>query len=58
MAKGIFKHEGAMPYTRLVSLVMENMDVKERTAKKYVSIMKERGIITQFGDSNYNMGKL
>ena len=58
VAKGIFKHEGAMPYTRLVSLVMENMDVKERTAKKYVSIMKERGIITQFGDSNYNMGKL
>ena len=55
---GRLKHEVAMPYTRLVSLVMENMDVKERTAKKYVSIMKERGIITQFGDSNYNMGKL
>lgn len=58
VAKSIFKHEGAMPYARLVTLVMDNMDVKERTAKKYVSIMKERGIITQGSNSNYNIGKL
>lgn len=58
VAKGIFKNEGAMPYTRLVNLVMDNMDVKERTAKKYVSIMKERGIVTQVDNSNYNIGKL
>lgn len=37
---------------------MDNMDVKERTAKKYVSIMKERGIVTQVDNSNYNIGKL
>lgn len=58
VAKGIFKNEGALPYTRLVNLVMDNMDVKERTAKKYVSIMKERGIVTQVDNSNYNIGKL
>lgn len=58
VAKGIFKNEGALPYTRLVNLVMNNMDVKERTAKKYVSIMKERGIVTQVDNSNYNIGKL
>ena len=58
MAKSIFKQEGPMPYARLVTLVMDNMDVKERTAKKYVSIMKERGIVTQGGNSNYNIGKL
>ena len=58
VAKGIFQQEGAMSYARLVTLVMDSMDVKERTAKKYVSIMKERGIITQGGNSNYNIGKL
>lgn len=58
VAKSIFKQEGPMSYARLVTLVMDNMDVKERTAKKYVSIMKERGIVTQGGNSNYNIGKL
>lgn len=58
VAKGIFKQEGPMSYARLVNMVMDNMDVKERTAKKYVSIMKERGIVTQGGNSNYNIGKL
>jgi len=58
VAKSIFKLEGPMSYARLVNKVMDNMDVKERTAKKYVSIMKERGIVTQGGNSNYNIGKL
>ena len=58
VAKSIFKLEGPMSYARLVTLVMDNMEVKERTAKKYVSIMKERGIVTQGGNSNYNIGKL
>lgn len=45
-------------YSELVDAVMEEMDVKDRTAKKYIAYMREQDILSQANSGNYIKGKL
>jgi hypothetical protein len=44
-ATEIFRDKVIIPNQQLVQSVMEQMDVKERTARAYIKFMRENGII-------------
>ncbi|MDN4754809.1 bifunctional DNA primase/helicase [Porphyromonadaceae bacterium W3.11] len=58
VAKEILKEQEQVPYSDLVVAVMEEMDVKDRTAKKYIAYMREQNILSQDSTGNYIRGKL
>lgn len=58
LAKEIMFEREVIPYSELVTAVMEEMDVKERTAKKYIAYMREQNILSQDRTGNYIRGKL
>lgn len=53
LARSIFHSHDKLAYSEFVTLVMAEMDIKERTAKKYIAHMKELGIVTQDVFNNY-----
>lgn len=58
LAKEIMAEREMIPYSELVVAVMEEMDVKDRTAKKYIAYMREQNILSQDSTGNYIRGKL
>ena len=58
VAKEILKEQKSIAYSDLVVSVMEEMDVKDRTAKKYIAYMREQNILSQDSMGNYIKGKL
>lgn len=58
VAKEILKEQKSIAYSDLVVSVMEEMDVKDRTAKKYIAYMREQNILSQDSMGNYVKGKL
>lgn len=58
VAKEILKEQKPIAYSDLVVSVMEEMDVKDRTAKKYIAYMREQNILSQDSMGNYVKGKL
>ncbi|GAB1252465.1 hypothetical protein Tsumi_15710 [Porphyromonas miyakawae] len=58
VAKEILKEQKPIAYSDLVVSVMEEMDVKDRTAKKYIAYMREQNILSQDSMGNYIKGKL
>ena len=58
VAKEILKEQKTIAYSDLVVSVMEEMDVKNRTAKKYIAYMRDQNILSQDSMGNYIKGKL
>jgi len=52
--RGSFK----LTYQELCETLMREMEIKDRTAKKYIAYMKEQRILTQDASGNYQKGEL
>lgn len=57
VAKDIFRFRDTISYNELADLLMEMLEVKERTSKNYIQYMKAHDIIGQDGYNNYVIGK-
>lgn len=51
--RDIFRNRKKLSYTNLVTELMQTMDIKERTAKSYISYMKTNGMLNQDNSNNY-----
>lgn len=54
----VFKLHDRLTYQELCDILMREMDIKDRTAKKYISYMKEQRILSQDALGNYKKGEL
>lgn len=54
----VFKLHDRLTYQELCDILMREMDIKDRTAKKYISYMKEQRILSQDASGNYKKGEL
>lgn len=53
-----FRSRSKLSYQELCEVLMHEMEIKDRTAKKYIAYMKEQRILTQGSDGNYQKGDL
>ncbi len=53
----VFKYTPKLAYQDLCDALMREMEIKDRTAKKYIAYMKEQGILTQDASGNYQKGE-
>lgn len=53
-----FRSSLKLSYQELCEVLMREMEIKERTAKKYIAYMKEQHILTQDANGNYQKGEL
>ena len=56
--KGAFRNTIKLTYQELCEVLMHEMEIKDRTAKKYIAYMKEQRILTQDVNGNYQKGEL
>ena len=54
----IFQSNRRLSYQELCDVLMREMGVKERTAKKYIAYMREQRILSQDTAGNYQKGEL
>lgn len=54
----IFKDRLRLPYHALCDMLMRELSVKDRTAKKYIAYMREQRILSQDNNGNYQKGEL
>lgn len=54
----IFLNVDKLPYSEMTQALMRELDVKDRTAKKYIAYMKDQGILSQDTSGNYKKGRL
>ena len=52
-----FRSATCLSYQQLCVILMRELDIKDRTAKKYIAYMKEQGILTQDSQGNYQQRK-
>ena len=53
-----FRNSLKPTYQELCEVLMQAMEIKDRTAKKYIAYMKEQRILTQDANGNYQKGEL
>lgn len=53
-----FRNSFKLTYQELCDVLMREMEIKDRTAKKYIAYMKEQRILTQDINGNYQKGEL
>ena len=53
-----FQSNRRLSYQELCDILMREMGVKERTAKKYIAYMREQRILSQDTAGNYQKGEL
>jgi len=53
-----FRSSLKLSYQELCEVLMREMEIKDRTAKKYIAYMKEQRILTQDVNGNYQKGEL
>ena len=53
-----FRSSFKLSYQELCEVLMREMEIKDRTAKKYIAYMKEQCILTQDVNGNYQKGEL
>ena len=53
-----FRSSLKLSYQELCEVLMREMEIKERTAKKYIAYMKEQRILVQDTNGNYQKGEL
>ena len=51
-----FRNSLKLTYQELCEVLMQAMEIKDRTAKKYIAYMKEQRILTQDANGNYQKG--
>lgn len=55
--KEAFKLNIRLSYQDLCEVLMREMEIKDRTAKKYIAYMREQGVLTQDANGNYQKGE-
>lgn len=55
--KEAFRNTIKLSYQELCEILMREMEIKERTAKKYIAYMKEQCILVQDTSGNYQKGE-
>ena len=58
VVKEAFRHSFKLTYQELCDVLMREMIIKDRTAKKYIAYMKEQNILAQDTNGNYQKGEL
>ena len=58
IVKKAFRNNNRLSYQELCEVFMREMVIKDRTAKKYISYMKEQAILSQDSVGNYLKGEL
>jgi len=53
-----FRNSFKLTYQELCEVLIREMEIKDRTAKKYIAYMKEQRILTQDTNGNYQKGEL
>lgn len=53
-----FRSSFKLSYQELCDVLMREMEIKDRTAKKYIAYMKEQRILIQDANGNYQKGEL
>ncbi|SET26401.1 MULTISPECIES: bifunctional DNA primase/helicase [unclassified Prevotella] len=56
--KEAFRNSFKLTYQELCEVLMREMEIKDRTAKKYIAYMKEQRILAQDTNGNYQKGEL
>ena len=56
--KEAFRNTIKLTYQELCEVLMREMEIKERTANKYIAYMKEQHILAQDASGNYQKGEL
>ena len=57
VVRGAFHSATRLSYQQLCEILMRELDIKDRTAKKYIAYMKEQGILIQDSQGNYQQRK-
>ena len=57
VVRGAFRSVTHLSYQQLCDILMRELDIKDRTAKKYIAYMKEQGILIQDSQGNYQQRK-
>ena len=52
-----FRSATRLSYQQLCEILMRELDIKDRTAKKFIAYMKEQGILIQDSQGNYQQRK-
>ena len=58
VVKSAFRTKVRLSYQELCDVLMREMEIKDRTAKKYIAYMKEQRILSQDTNGNYQKGEL
>ena len=58
VVKETFRNSFKLTYQELCEVLMREMEIKDRTAKKYIAYMKEQHILIQDTSGNYQKGEL
>ena len=58
VVKEAFRNSFKLIYQELCEVLMRKMEIKDRTAKKYIAYMKEQRILIQDTSGNYQKGEL
>lgn len=58
VVKSAFRAKLKLSYQELCDVLMREMEIKDRTAKKYIAYMKEQRILSQDTSGNYQKGEL
>ena len=58
VVKEAFRSSFKLTYQELCEILMREMEIKDRTAKKYIAYMKEQHILVQDASGNYQKGEL
>ena len=58
VVKETFRNSFKLTYQELCEVLMRKMEIKDRTAKKYIAYMKEQHILIQDTSGNYQKGEL
>ena len=57
VVRGAFRSATRLSNQQLCEILMRELDIKDRTAKKYIAYMKEQGILIQDSQGNYQQRK-
>ena len=57
VVRDAFRSATRLSYQQLCEILMRELDIKDRTAKKYIAYMKEQGILIQDSQGNYQQRK-
>ena len=57
VVRGAFRSATCLSYQQLCEILMRELDIKDRTAKKYFAYMKEQGVLIQDSQGNYQQRK-